>query len=524
MKNMRISNLRILSFAISLIVVCVFAGNLYAQSLTNRTNISIKLIWKEGFDSMFGSDWDHLYDDLDSLKGLIEWELEDQRFGSFWNVDVSTTSGTIHAEIGGGGGGLGFMSTGIGSFFNASTAVAEIYTTNFSDEEANSTILDGENATLNRICIAVSNVIAHEVGHGINQYHAYGFTLYDPSIPGLVFDSGMLEYLPLEPGDVGGLPPAIKNDANIYKSIMSTGYDVTIDELASTNQTWRTSSSELAMKFAIEGGYDIVENSLHWGIENSTFKQQHNIIVGDDVNGNERLLRTVFNSSLNSDYDKNGYTITPNDHGCLIDASETIANVTQDAGEDETMEGDGEDIIRVSFTSPGIGVTCVWELSEDGETYTSMTGNDDLLQIELDYDVIYNVLGVEIYDGYQFYVRSTVTDDSDDASDEILMTVVGDPPAKMSVSALPIRYKLGDNYPNPFNPVTTISFALPEATHVTLAVYNILGQEVARLVDGNVKAGVHSVKWDAKNAASGVYIYRIITDKFTEGKRMLVIK
>ena len=197
MKNMRISNLRILSFAISLIVVCVFAGNLYAQSLTNRTNISIKLIWKEEFDAMFeeDSDWDHLADSVSILKELIEWEVEDQRFGSFWNVDVSTTSGTIHAEIGGTGsvGYLGLMTTGIGSFFNASTSVAAIYTTNFSDTERDpSTILDGENATINRICIAVSNVIAHEVGHGLNQYHAYGFTLYDPSIPGLVFDSGML--------------------------------------------------------------------------------------------------------------------------------------------------------------------------------------------------------------------------------------------------------------------------------------------------------------------------------------------
>ena len=87
-------------------------------------------------------------------------------------------------------------------------------------------------------------------------------------------------------------------------------------------------------------------------------------------------------------------------------------------------------------------------------------------------------------------------------------------------------YELEQNYPNPFNPVTTISFQLPKASNVTLVIYNIQGQEVARLVDGYVGAGYHSVNWDASNAASGIYIYRLQSrlSGFSDTKRMLYIK
>ncbi len=73
----------------------------------------------------------------------------------------------------------------------------------------------------------------------------------------------------------------------------------------------------------------------------------------------------------------------------------------------------------------------------------------------------------------------------------------------------PVKYSLLQNYPNPFNPSTTIQYALPQRAQVRLTVYNTLGQEVAQLVNGEMEAGYHSVRFDADRFASGVYFYRL---------------
>ena len=91
-------------------------------------------------------------------------------------------------------------------------------------------------------------------------------------------------------------------------------------------------------------------------------------------------------------------------------------------------------------------------------------------------------------------------------------------------TTLPTEYSLSQNYPNPFNPATTISFTLPVAGHVTVKVYNSIGQAVATLIDENRPAGAHQVTWDANKFASGAYLYRLTTDGFTETKKMLLMK
>ncbi len=89
---------------------------------------------------------------------------------------------------------------------------------------------------------------------------------------------------------------------------------------------------------------------------------------------------------------------------------------------------------------------------------------------------------------------------------------------------LPLSFNLSQNYPNPFNPVTTISYTLPAATHVSLDIFNILGQKVATLVNAKQEAGEHSALWNCEHCSSGIYLYRISTDQAVETKKMLLLK
>lgn len=111
------------------------------------------------------------------------------------------------------------------------------------------------------------------------------------------------------------------------------------------------------------------------------------------------------------------------------------------------------------------------------------------------------------------------------------VTVLGsseNPPPAPDVSsatdAKPTAFALHQNHPNPFNPTTIITYDLPSAVHVTLKVYNILGVEVASLINGTVEAGLHQVTWDASAMPSGVYFYKINAGSTAMMKKMMLIK
>ncbi|MBS1493247.1 MAG: T9SS type A sorting domain-containing protein [Bacteroidetes bacterium] len=85
-------------------------------------------------------------------------------------------------------------------------------------------------------------------------------------------------------------------------------------------------------------------------------------------------------------------------------------------------------------------------------------------------------------------------------------------------------YSLKQNYPNPFNPSTNISFAIPQNGFVSLKVYNMLGKEVATLVNGNLNSGTYNYNFNASNLASGMYFYKLEAGNFTETKKMILVK
>lgn len=96
-------------------------------------------------------------------------------------------------------------------------------------------------------------------------------------------------------------------------------------------------------------------------------------------------------------------------------------------------------------------------------------------------------------------------------------------------SEVPDKFSLSQNYPNPFNPATNIKFSVPQKAFVTISIYNILGEEITKLVNEEFLPGTYETTWDASNYPSGVYYYKLTISseqvtKYTETKKMVLIK
>jgi hypothetical protein len=91
-------------------------------------------------------------------------------------------------------------------------------------------------------------------------------------------------------------------------------------------------------------------------------------------------------------------------------------------------------------------------------------------------------------------------------------------------NSAPKTYSLKQNYPNPFNPVTVISYQIPTNEFITVKIFDVLGREIVTLVNKEMKAGNYSVDWNANNVPSGMYFYRLTSGKFSETKKMILMK
>jgi hypothetical protein len=155
----------------------------------------------------------------------------------------------------------------------------------------------------------------------------------------------------------------------------------------------------------------------------------------------------------------------------------------------------------------GSNATLVW-YAADAKTAFQLNTNDAIATVKL---------ADKAAQGGSVSIATEMTD----ISGEAVMS-------KVAVASLPTEFSLMQNYPNPFNPSTQISYNLPQAGKVTLTVYNLMGQEVAKLVNEQKNAGSYSIEWAPKNLASGMYIYRINvqTEKelLTSSKRLMLLK
>ena len=132
-------------------------------------------------------------------------------------------------------------------------------------------------------------------------------------------------------------------------------------------------------------------------------------------------------------------------------------------------------------------------------------------------------------DGANIYIafREHVTDnlnDGDVIGLDLISLVSSTVGINQNGSEVPASYSLSQNYPNPFNPSTKINFSLPRSGNVKLAVYDMIGSEVAVITNGELAAGNYTADFNASKLSSGVYFYKLVTGEFTSTKRMILVK
>ncbi|HCI71009.1 MAG TPA: hypothetical protein DHV30_10605, partial [Balneola sp.] len=135
-----------------------------------------------------------------------------------------------------------------------------------------------------------------------------------------------------------------------------------------------------------------------------------------------------------------------------------------------------------------------------------------------DRSVVIDINGNVAYKGSSF-VNNDYEDVNESIQDELALATSNEHKAELPNSIL-----LKQNFPNPFNPTTTISYTLPEATNVSLNIYNMLGIHIISLQNGFKPAGEHSITFDASSMSSGLYIYKLSAGATTLTKRMTLIK
>lgn len=167
-----------------------------------------------------------------------------------------------------------------------------------------------------------------------------------------------------------------------------------------------------------------------------------------------------------------------------------------------------------------------WNEDESADNYLLQLSMDNFSSIEMEtvvHDNTYNSLTVlESNSQYQWRVKSMNSFGSSDWSDIWHFTTGVS--TNIESIGLPFKYTLEQNYPNPFNPTTRIQYSLASKAHVSIEIFNILGQKVSELVNEEQSAGYHSVTFNASNISGGVYLYKIKTQSFTETKKMLLVK
>ena len=176
----------------------------------------------------------------------------------------------------------------------------------------------------------------------------------------------------------------------------------------------------------------------------------------------------------------------------------------------------------VSFTDE---IECTDKLIRFNGQYTLFTGqnlnepNGFLASYaNLSGDKIYNSIQFGVPLNTKFYYSTNIVGTTINSAELVLN------PSAVNEGSLPAKFNLSQNYPNPFNPTTTIQYSVGSTQRVQLKIYDVLGNEIAVLVNEEKSPGNYSVEFDASNLSSGVYIYKITAGAFSSAKKLVLIK
>jgi beta-lactamase superfamily II metal-dependent hydrolase len=232
----------------------------------------------------------------------------------------------------------------------------------------------------------------------------------------------------------------------------------------------------------------------------------YRVKFGDDSGNDEIVLQRVTNGVATDILTSSGaVTNALTDIGFMVRVTRTTGSVwTIYTSTLPTSSGGG----AVATAIPSAANTTINQGSVTNSTYTTFTnGYFGFMAVHSS--------GTSARTGAEFDQLYFDTDSN---------SPLGKPLINTEIVSLPAGYTLSQNFPNPFNPSTVIKFQIPDASVVTLKVYDLLGREISSLVNGQVEAGNHEAVWNADKYPSGIYIYRLTSRNFTESHKMLLVK
>jgi len=173
-------------------------------------------------------------------------------------------------------------------------------------------------------------------------------------------------------------------------------------------------------------------------------------------------------------------------------------------------------------------ITMKWNPVSNADSYHLQLASDSLFDLIFseDLDVVKNyylIRDLEKNKKYYWHVRAKNNIGIGTWSD-IWNFTTSPPTAINDKIKLPIKFSLYANYPNPFNPTTTIKYVIPQQSFVNIAIYNLLGEKLVTLVNEEKSPGNYEVIFDGSSLASGVYFYRMQADNFFEVKKLILLK